>query len=88
MHFILSLLSSHQMFHLESYTLLILAAIVASDSSTGGPVTSVKSRMTSSMSRGTSTDLLEYLDGTPPEYCLQDPTEFIVPLTKVSAMAM
>ena len=42
MHFIPSLLPSHQMFDLESYTMLILAAIVASDSFTGGPVTSVK----------------------------------------------
>ena len=38
------------MFDLEAYTLLIPAAIVASDSFTGGPVTSVKSRMTSGMS--------------------------------------
>ena len=50
MHFILSLLSSHQMFHLEAYTPLILAAIVASDSSTGGPWTPIKSRMTWGMS--------------------------------------
>ncbi|KNH07178.1 hypothetical protein XU18_2114 [Perkinsela sp. CCAP 1560/4] len=74
------------MLNLKAYTLLFLAAAVESDNSAGGILPSLKNTLNSYIPKGTSLDFLEDARkmNNAPESRLQDPTKFVVPVSKFS----